>query len=80
MLQDVDAMTQLNLFKYFKASPLSPQVALPSLNGPLSHEIPQPVISAANKEVKEVIASDIITKREAEAYTKIRSPQEITCY
>ena len=55
VLPRVDAMTQLNLFKYFRASSLSPQVALPSPNGPLSHEVPSTAISAANKEVEEVM-------------------------
>ena len=55
-------MTQLNLFKYFKSSSSSPQIALPSPNGPLSREVPSTAISAANKEVEEVIASD--SKRE----------------
>ena len=54
-------MTQLNLFKYFKASLSSPQVALLSLDGLLSHENVVNSISAArapaNKEVKEVVAS-----------------------
>ena len=50
-------MTKLNLFKYFKASLSSPQVILPCPDGPLSHEVPSTVISAANNEVKEVIAT-----------------------
>jgi len=54
-------MSQLNLFKYFRASSLPPQVALPSPNGLLSLEV---VIGAANKEVEEVMASISITKRE----------------
>ena len=56
-------MTQLNLFKYFRASSSSPQVALPSPDGPLSREVPSTAISAANKEVEEVIASDSVTKK-----------------
>ena len=55
MLPRVDAMTQLNLFEYFRASSSLPQVSLPSLNGPLS---PSTAISVANKEVKEVMASE----------------------
>ena len=50
-------MTQLNLFKYFKASSSSPQVALPSPDGPLLREVPSTAISSANKEVEEVMAS-----------------------
>ena len=56
-------MTQLNLFKYYRASSLSPQVALPSPDGPLSIEIPSTAISVANKEVEEVMASDSIYKK-----------------
>ena len=48
-------MTQLNLFKYFKAS-LS-QIALPSPDGPLLCKVASTVISTVNKEVKEVVAS-----------------------
>ena len=48
-------MTQLNLF--CKASLSLPQVVLPCPDGPLSREVPSTAISAANKEVKEVIAS-----------------------
>ena len=62
----LNAMTQLNLFKYFKASSSSPQVALPSPDGPLSCEVPSTAISSANKEVEEMMAiSDAhITKKE----------------
>ena len=56
-------MTQLNLFKYYRASSSSPQVALPSPDGPLSREVPTTAISVANKEVEEVMASDSITKK-----------------
>ena len=59
----VDTMTQLNLFKYYRASSLSPQVALPSPDGPLSREVPSTSISVANKEVEEVMVSDNITKK-----------------
>ena len=40
-------MSQLNLFQFFKASSKSPQVALPSPNGPLSREIPSTAICEA---------------------------------
>ena len=55
VLPCVDTMTQLNLFK---ASLSSPQVTLPSPDGPLSHEVPSTAISAANKEVEEVMTRD----------------------
>ena len=57
MLSHVDAMTQENLFKYFRRSLSSPQVALPSLNG-LSQEVSLKAISAVNKEIEEVMASN----------------------
>ena len=59
-------MTQLNLFKYFKASLSLPQVALPSPDDLLSREVPSTAISSANKEVEEVMASSDahITKKE----------------
>ena len=50
-------MTQLNLFKYYKASLSSPQVALLSPD-----EVSLTAISAANNEVEEVMASSRITK------------------
>ena len=50
-------MTQLNLLKYCKASSSLPQVVLPCPDGPLSCEVPSTVISAVNKEAKEVTAS-----------------------
>jgi len=62
VLPRVDAMTQVSLFKYFKAS-LSLQVALPSPNGPLSREVPSTAISEANKEVEEVMARDNVAKK-----------------
>ena len=62
MLPQVDTMTQLNLFKYYKASLSSPQEPLPSPDSPLSREVSSTAISAANKEVEEVMASDNITK------------------
>jgi len=48
-------MSQLNLFKFFKVTSSSPQVVLPSPDGPLSREIPSTAISAANDEVKAVV-------------------------
>ena len=63
MLPRVDSMTQLNLLKYFRASLLLPQVALPSPDGPLSHEVLSTAISAANKEVEEVMSNNSITKK-----------------
>ena len=50
--------------KYFK-SLFSPKVVLPFPNDPLSHKVPLPAISAANKEVKEVMAIDSVIR----AYT-----------
>ena len=54
MLPRVDTMTQLNLFKYYKASLSSPQVS--------PDEVPSTAISAVNNEVEEVMASSSITK------------------
>ena len=71
-------MTQLNLFKYFKSSSSSPQIALPSPNGPLSHEVPSTAISAANKEVEEVIASDSIVTKKRGSYQKYTGKQKAT--
>jgi len=67
----VDAMTQVNLFKYFKASSSS-QVALPLPNGPLSREVPSTAISEANKEVEEAMARDSVVKemKLSEVHTK----------
>ena len=64
----LNAMIQLNLFKYFKASSSSPQVALPSPNGPLLREVPSTAISSANKEVEEVmVSSDAHIMKQKEA-------------
>ena len=70
-------MSQLNLFKYFRASSSSPQVALPSPNGPLSREVPSTAISAANKEVEEVMASGSVTKKRG-SYQKYTAKQKAT--
>ena len=78
MLPRVDFMTQLNFFKYFRASSSSPQVALPSSpNGPLSREVPSTAISVANNEVEEVIASDSVTKKRG-SYQKYTAKQKAT--
>jgi len=65
-------MSQLNLFKFFKVTSSSPQVVLPSPDGPLSHEIPSTVISAVNDEVKAVVHQS--TKKRG-CYTKF-TPQQ----
>ena len=70
-------MIQLNVFKDFKASSSSSQVALPSPNGPLSCEITSTAISEANKEVQEVIARDSITKKRRN-YQKYTPKQKAT--
>ena len=71
-------MAQLPLFKYFKSSS-SKKVVLPCPNGPLSHEVPSTVISAANKEVEEVMATctDSVTKKRG-AYLKFTPKQKAT--
>lgn len=56
-------MSQLNLFQFFKASSKSPQVALPSPNGPLSREIPSTAICEANKEVEKTLKNEDTKKR-----------------
>ena len=72
------AMAQLTLFKYFKSSS-SKKVVLPCPNGPLSHEVPSTVISAANKEVEEVMATctDSVKKKRG-AYQKFTPKQKAT--
>ena len=75
----LNVMTQLNLFKYFKASLSLPQVALSSPDGPLSREVPSIAISLANKEVEEVMASSdahITKKEEAHTKTKVHTKTE----
>ena len=68
----VDAMAQLNLLKYCKASSSLPQVVLPCPDGLLSREVPSIAISAANKEVKEVtyIVSMVIASCNSCIYCK----------
>jgi len=63
MLPQVDTMTQLNLFKYVFYAIFVMTSCFTSLNGPLSREVPSKAINAVNKEVKEVMASNIITKK-----------------
>ena len=57
ILLRVDAMTQLNLLRYCRASLSLPQVVLPCPGGLLSREVLSTAIGAVNKKAKEMIAS-----------------------
>ena len=72
-------MSQLNLFKFFKVTSSSPQVVLPSPDGPpaLLREVPSTAISAANEEVEKAIVNQSegsITKKRG-CYQKF-TPQQ----
>ena len=71
-------MTQLNLFRYFKVSSSSPQVVLPSPDGPLSHEVPSTAISEANKEVEEVMMGSRDSGKKRGSYQKYTPKQKAT--
>ena len=62
-LKESATMSQLNLFKFFKVTFSSPQLALPSPNGPLSREVPSTAIAAANKEVEKIVIEGSTTKK-----------------
>ena len=71
-------MTQLNLFRYFKASSSSPQIVLPHPDGPLSCEVPSTAISGANKEVEEVIMASRDSSKKRGSYQKYTPKQQAT--
>ena len=54
-LKQSATMSKLNLLEFFKVTSLSPQVALPSPDGPLSREVPSTAIAAANKESTRIL-------------------------
>jgi len=74
-LKQSTTMSQLNLFKFFKVTYSSPQVVLPSPDGPLSHEVPSTAIAAANKEVEKVVVEGSTTKKRG-CYQKFTPKQK----
>ena len=56
-------MSQLNLFKFFKVTPSSSQVALSSPDGQLSCDVPSTAIAAVNKEVEKIVIEGSTTKK-----------------
>ena len=69
-------MSQLNLFRFFKASSKSLQVALPSPNGLLSQEVPSTAISEANKEVEKILKNQCEDARKRRCYQGYNGKQK----
>ena len=68
-LRQSATMGQLNLFKFFKVTSSSPQVALPSPDGPLSRKVPSTAIAATSKEFEKIVIKGHWFPRACNIYT-----------